>query len=179
MILGAIVHTTGRWFVIQTTIDPGLTTTEAPFIDEAQREGKLYIYQPYELYSPENHEAWRRLYSRMRPLWAKYANRHFRKGIESLCLDPGSIPHLEDVNRFLHPLTGFQAKAVSGYVPAFVFFDCLRNREFPTTITIRRLDKLDYLPEPRSEERRVGKECRSRWSAYHEKNKRCKESTAH
>jgi len=26
--------------------------------------------------------------------------------------------------------------------------DCLRNREFPTTITIRRHDKLDYLPEP-------------------------------
>ena len=52
------------------------------------------------------------------------------------------------MNRFLQPLTGFQAKAVSGYVPAFVFFDCLRNRAFPTTITIRRSDKLDYLPEP-------------------------------
>ena len=45
-------------------------------------------------------------------------------------------------------MTGFQAKAVSGYVPAFLFFDCLRNRTFPTTITIRRADKLDYLPEP-------------------------------
>jgi phenylalanine-4-hydroxylase len=33
-------------------------------------------------------------------------------------------------------------------VPAFLFFDCLRNREFPTTITIRRPDQLDYLPEP-------------------------------
>jgi len=48
----------------------------------------------------------------------------------------------------LSPLTGFQAKAVSGYVPAYLFFDCLRNREFPTTITIRRADQLDYLPEP-------------------------------
>jgi phenylalanine-4-hydroxylase len=37
---------------------------------------------------------------------------------------------------------------VSGYIPAFLFFDCLRNREFPTTITIRALDHLDYLPEP-------------------------------
>jgi phenylalanine-4-hydroxylase len=33
-------------------------------------------------------------------------------------------------------------------VPAFRFFDCLRQRAFPTTITIRRSDKLDYLPEP-------------------------------
>jgi phenylalanine-4-hydroxylase len=37
---------------------------------------------------------------------------------------------------------------VSGYVPAFQFFDSLRKREFPTTITIRRGDHLDYLPEP-------------------------------
>ena len=44
--------------------------------------------------------------------------------------------------------TGFEAKAVSGYVPAFQFFDCLRERKFPTTITIRRGDHLDYLPEP-------------------------------
>src|SRR5947209_20271768 len=30
------------------------------------------------------------------------------------------------------------------------------------------------LPVARSEERRVGKECRSRWSAYHEKKKKRK-----
>jgi phenylalanine-4-hydroxylase len=126
----------------------GLTTTEAPFIDEAQIRGELYIYQPYELYSEENHESWRRLYARMVPRWQRYANKHFLRGIESLCLDPHRIPRLDDVNRFLSPLTGFRAKPVSGYIPAFLFFDCLRNREFPTTITIRRSDRLDYLPEP-------------------------------
>ena len=55
---------------------------------------------------------------------------------------------MEDVNRFLCPLTGFRAKAVSGYIPAFQFFNCLRNREFPTTITVRDPEHLDYLPEP-------------------------------
>ena len=84
----------------------------------------------------------------MLPRWEKYANPHFLDGIASLCLSPDRVPRLDDVNRFLSPLTGFQAKAVSGYVPAFLFFDCLRNREFPTTITIRRSDQLDYLPEP-------------------------------
>ena len=127
---------------------PGLTTNEAPFIEQARREGQLYIHQPYELYSEENHEAWRRLYSRLLPRWGRYANEHFLAGIEQLCLDHDRVPRLEDVNRFLRPLTGFQAKPVSGYVPAFLFFDCLRNREFPTTITIRRSDQLDYLPEP-------------------------------
>lgn len=126
----------------------GLTTTQANFIEEVRSRGDLYIHQPYELYSEENHEAWRKLFSRIRPRWERYANRHFLEGIRSLCLDPDHVPRLEDVNRFLKPLTGFQAKAVSGYIPAFLFFDSLRNREFPTTITIRRSDKLDYLPEP-------------------------------
>lgn len=126
----------------------GLTTTQAPFIEQAQANGELYIVQPYELYSADNHEAWRRLYARMGPRWEKYANEHFLRGIANLCLSPDRVPKLEDVNKFLCPLTGFSAKAVSGYVPAFLFFDCLRNREFPTTITIRSKDSLDYLPEP-------------------------------
>jgi phenylalanine-4-hydroxylase len=131
-----------------TTTDPGLTTGESPFIEQAKRAGQLYIEQPYDLYSEENHQAWRKLYARMLPCWDRYANEHFLKGIRSLCLNPERIPRLEEVNRFLRPLTGFQAKAVSGYVPSFVFLDCLRNRRFPTTITIRRSDQLDYLPEP-------------------------------
>jgi phenylalanine-4-hydroxylase len=130
------------------TLCEGLTTTEAAFIEEARGRGQLYIHQPYELYSAENHAAWRLLYARMKPKWQLYANQHFLRGIASLCFNPDRVPRLDDVNRFLNSLTGFRAKAVSGYVPSFVFFDCLRNREFPTTITIRHSDRLDYLPEP-------------------------------
>src|SRR5688500_9566806 len=126
----------------------GLTTTRAPFIERAKSEGQLYIHQPYELYSEENHEAWRRLFAAQLPLWEKYANPHFQRGIQNLSLPHDRVPKLVEVNKFLSPLTGFQAKPVSGYVPAFIFFDCLRNREFPTTITIRDLNRLDYLPEP-------------------------------
>ena len=125
-----------------------LTTNAAPFIEKARREGKLYIQQPYAEYDAANHEAWRKLYERMIEPWQRYANPHFLKGIENLCLNPGHVPDLEDVNRFLCPLTGFRAKAVSGYIPAFQFFNCLRDREFPTTITIRDPGHLDYLPEP-------------------------------
>ena len=126
----------------------GLTTTRAPFIEQAQNEGQLYIHQPFELYSEANHDAWRRLYARMEGPWRKYANPRFLQGIDNLCLDPARVPRLEDVNRFLSPLTGFKARAVSGYIPSFLFFDSLRNREFPTTITIRDGATLDYLPEP-------------------------------
>lgn len=126
----------------------GLTTTRAPFIEEARSRGALYIEQPYELYSEANHEAWRRLFVRMKDRWERYANPRFLQGVETLCLDPAAVPRLDDVNRFMAPRTGFKAKAVSGYVPAFLFFDSLRRREFPTTITIRDAERLDYLPEP-------------------------------
>src|SRR6516164_161191 len=132
----------------QTLAAMGLTTGHAPFVEEARTRGELYISQPYELYSQENHDTWRALYSRIRPRWERYANDHFLRGIEALQLPADRVPRLSDVNRRLQPLTGFQAKPVSGYVPGFLFFDCLRRREFPTTITIRPADRMDYLPEP-------------------------------
>jgi len=125
-----------------------LTTTRAPFIEEARNRGNLFIRQPYELYSETNQETWRRLYARILPRWRKHANARFLEGLERLSLNPRRIPRLEDINRFLAPLTGFKARAVSGYVPSYLFFDCLRRREFPTTITIRPAENLDYLPEP-------------------------------
>lgn len=126
----------------------GLTTTKAPFIENAQAKGQMFIHQPYELYSEENQEAWRKLYALLRPKWEKYANEKFLEGISSLCLNPDRIPRLEEINKFLEPLTGFAAKAVSGYVPTYLFFDSLKHKEFPTTITIRDSQKLNYLPEP-------------------------------
>jgi len=130
------------------TSTPGLTTTKAPFIEQARAAGELFIRQPYELYSAENQETWRRLYARIRPRWEQYAHPKFLEGVANLALDPHRIPRLEDINRFLEPLSGFSARAVSGYVPAYLFFDCLRQRAFPTTITIRDGATLDYLPEP-------------------------------
>ncbi len=127
---------------------PGLTTTRAPFIEEAHSRGELFITQPYELYSEDNHRTWARLVERIRPRWERYANAKFLEGVEVLRLDPGRVPRLEDINRFLAPRTGFQAKPVSGHVPSYLFFDCLKRREFPTTITVRDGSSIDYLPEP-------------------------------
>lgn len=125
-----------------------LTTTRAPFIENAQGAGELFVEQPYDLYSENNQIAWRHLYQRLVPRWEQYAHPKFLEGVSSLALDPERVPRLSDINRFLEPLSGFQSKAVSGYVPAYLFFDCLRRREFPTTITIRAKENLDYLPEP-------------------------------
>lgn len=132
----------------QSELGHGLTTTKAPFIENAQNQGQIFIHQPYELYNENNQDAWRKLYALLRPKWEKYANKKFIQGIQSLCLNPDRIPRLEEINAFLEPLTGFKAKAVSGYVPTYLFFDSLKHREFPTTITIRDSNNLNYLPEP-------------------------------
>ena len=127
---------------------PGLTTTKAPFIQEARAHGDIYIHQPYELYSAENQATWGALLGRMQDRWRRYANHRFLEGLDKLQLSAARIPRLEEINRFLQALTGFRARPVSGYVPSYVFFDCLRRREFPTTITIRDGAQLEYLPEP-------------------------------
>jgi len=127
---------------------PGLTTNAAPFIEGARARGDLFITQPWEQYSQANHETWAGLFQRMQTRWGRYANHRFLEGIEALALSPDRVPRLEDVNQFLAPLTGFSAKPVAGYVPAYLFFDCLERREFPTTITIRDGRTPDYLPEP-------------------------------
>ncbi len=132
----------------QASVETGLTTGHAPFVEQARSRGDLYIEQIYDLYSEENQESWRRLYERIRPRWERYANERFLAGLETLHLPADRIPRLAEINRVLRPISGFQARAVSGYVPGFLFFDCLRRREFPTTITIRSADQLDYLPEP-------------------------------
>lgn len=125
-----------------------LTVGKSIFIETAQERGDLFIEQPYSLYSLDNQAAWQQLYALLRPKWERFATPTFLRGIESLCLHPDRIPTLEEINRFLRPLTGFKAIAVSGYVPSHLFFDCLSRREFPTTIAIRASDCLNYLPEP-------------------------------
>jgi phenylalanine-4-hydroxylase len=126
----------------------GLTTTKAAFIEEARAHGDVYIHQPYELYSEENHATWARLLARMHDRWERFANHRYLEGLEKLHLPALRVPRLEEINAFMKPLTGFVARPVSGYVPSYVFFDCLRRREFPTTVTIRDGARLEYLPEP-------------------------------
>ena len=125
----------------------GLTTGDSEFIESAQAAGRHFIHQPYALYSEANHAAWQHLYRGMEQHWQRYANAPFLRGLDSLHLDPCFVPRLEDVNSFLSPLTGFRAVAVSGYLPAFLFFDCLRRREFPTTVTMRNMEQ-SFSPWP-------------------------------
>jgi phenylalanine-4-hydroxylase len=108
----------------------------------------MFITQDYNVYTEENHQAWAALCERRMAAVPGTACEAFLRGLELLDLDLKRVPRLSDINDRLSPLTGFRAVAVPGYVPARDFFDCLAQRRFPTTITVRPLEKLDYLPEP-------------------------------
>jgi phenylalanine-4-hydroxylase len=72
----------------------------------------------------------------------------FLTGAEAIGLNRDHVPDLHDVNSRLSRLTGWQAVGVAGFIPAADFFACLADRRFPTTITVRPLSSLDYIPEP-------------------------------
>ncbi|MEM7629067.1 MAG: phenylalanine 4-monooxygenase [Planctomycetota bacterium] len=122
----------------------------------------FYVTQHYKRYDAENHAVWGELYKRRWAMLEEQASRTFIDGLHAIQLRPGRVPllfgetaHPSDPNRqvtgineFLRPLTGWQSRAVPGYLPSKAFFACLAQRQFPTTITVRPRDKMDYLPEP-------------------------------
>jgi phenylalanine-4-hydroxylase len=109
---------------------------------------KLYITQRYEGYTRDDQEAWTLLFDRQMAYLADNASRTYLDGAKVINLKRECIPPLDDINSRLHPMTGWQSRAVPGYLPAKAFFACLSRREFPTTIVIRPKSSLDYLPEP-------------------------------
>lgn len=112
---------------------------------------RMYIDQRYAGYSEENQETWRRLYDQQMEFLETRASNVYLDGAKAINLVRDHIPYLDgpkSINTFLQRLTGWQSRAVPGYLPAKAFFACLSRREFPTTIVIRPLQSIDYLPEP-------------------------------
>ena len=109
---------------------------------------RFYITQHYDRYTDENHEVWRTMYAkRMKTLYQQASN-VFLTGMEAIGLPPDRVPKVEEINANLAARTGWASRPVPGYLPAKAFFACLANRQFPTTITIRPKEMMDYLPEP-------------------------------
>lgn len=115
---------------------------------EARSAPEPVIAQRWEHYTPSDHEVWRILYAkRMRELETT-ASDVFLRGADLIGLSENSIPDLVEVNQRLDALTGWNAVPVGGFLPAKEFFASLSRRRFPTTVTIRSRDSIDYVPEP-------------------------------
>lgn len=107
-----------------------------------------FIQQDWPAYTDAQHGTWAALYARRMPALRTTASRVFLDGAEAIGLGAGQLPDLALLNRRLLPRTGWAAIPVDGFLPAHDFFSCLAQRKFPTTVTIRPADRLDYVPEP-------------------------------
>ena len=108
----------------------------------------MYIDQHYEGYSGADQQVWRELYRRQHDHLEAHASEVWLRGARAIGLGPDAIPDLRIINTNLRRLTGWQSRAVPGYISARPFFACLAQREFPTTVFIRTKERIDYLPEP-------------------------------
>ena len=112
------------------------------------REEPQFIEQRWNEYTNDQHDVWALLYERRMHDLAENGSEVYLRGAERIGLCPDCVPDLRVVNEKLRPLTGWRAVPVSGFLPAPEFFRCLSRRMFPTTVTIRPREQLDYLPEP-------------------------------
>ncbi len=72
----------------------------------------------------------------------------FDQGVKKLNISPKRIPDLEDVNKRLKALTGFEGVFVDGLEDGKSFYCMLSHRQFPIGNFIRDAQDLSYTPEP-------------------------------
>lgn len=106
------------------------------------------LVQQWERYTAEDHAVWATLYRRRMATLATTASRVFLDGANAIGLGESQVPRLDEINERLKPRTGWSAVPVAGFLPAPEFFASLARRRFPTTVTVRSMDSLDYTPAP-------------------------------
>jgi len=106
------------------------------------------VVQNWNRYTDADHEVWQILFARRMEQLHTTASKIFLDGANLIGLAPHQIPDLNEVNRRLGARTGWNAVPVGGFLPAKEFFASLSVRRFPTTVTIRSRDSIDYVPEP-------------------------------
>jgi len=114
----------------------------------ANPESSASTEQRWSEYTREQHDVWRILYERRMHQLEDNGSEVFLEGADAIGLCRDAVPDLADVNSRLAVMTGWEAVPVAGFLPARDFFQSLARRKFPTTVTIRPREQLDYLPEP-------------------------------
>jgi phenylalanine-4-hydroxylase len=113
------------------------------------RAGADYtVEQQWDSYTAEDHAIWKTLYSRQIRMIEQYAAPEFIAGTLTLNAAPDRIPHIDETNRILEPISGWRIVAVPGLIPEEQFFAHLAHQRFPLTVWIRKPEELDYLVEP-------------------------------
>jgi phenylalanine-4-hydroxylase len=106
------------------------------------------LSQDYSKYKEEDFLVWKTLFKRQMGLFPEVAAKEYLHGIEVVGFSEDKIPDFGEVNERLGKTTGWELSPVPSIIPNEQFFPLIANKKFPATTWLRRLDQLDYLPEP-------------------------------
>mgnify|MGYP001801283160 CR=1 FL=1 len=109
---------------------------------------KMTITQDASKYREVDHRVWRSVFDRRMEELREDGSSVFLRGMETIRLGNAKVPVLDEINGYLEPMTGWRSVAVPGYLPPRSFFAFLAERRFPTTISVRPPEQIEYLPEP-------------------------------
>ncbi len=104
--------------------------------------------QDYSKYTDEDFLVWKTLFKRQMELFPKVSAKEYLHGIEVVGFREDKIPDFREVNERLGKITGWELNPVPSIIPNEQFFPLIAQKKFPATTWLRRLDQLDYLPEP-------------------------------
>lgn len=106
------------------------------------------LTQVYENYSSEDKQVWKTLFERQLNLLKDIAAPEFLNALEKIGFIPDKIPDFKETNAILKKTTGWKLEVVEGIISEPDFFELLSQKRFPATTWLRKMNELDYLPEP-------------------------------
>lgn len=117
-----------------------------------QNESRYTAYIPdangHIHYSAEDDRVWHTLYDRQIKLVQNRACNEHLAGLGKLNLAATRISQPTEVSEYLSTLTGWVIESVPSLISFKRFFGLIAQKKFPAASFIRRMEDLDYLPEP-------------------------------
>lgn len=101
-------------------------------------KGQLTI-QNFKSYTKEDQKIWSTLFEQNVERLKKNDGKLVKDFIEALAIlkiKKGEIPNLENLNKLMKPLTGFELIAITDELEDNIHFQLLKNRKFPVRITL-------------------------------------------
>lgn len=106
------------------------------------------MHQDYDAYQEEDFAVWKILYERQIVNLPKAASQAYLDGIREIKFGADRIANFAEVNEILSRSTGWGVQVVPGLIDDDLFFGLLKNRRFPSSTWLRKMEQLDYLEEP-------------------------------
>jgi phenylalanine-4-hydroxylase len=100
-------------------------------------KGQLTIQNP-KSYTKEDQKIWSSLFEEKTSSLKRGDKTidQFWEALSLLKIKKGEIPSFENLNKLLKPFASFEVIAVTGELENHIFFQLVKNRKFPVTVTL-------------------------------------------